>query len=185
MHTDPERAGNRRQAAAFAESTRKLLGPDLLPLFTAGTDLLLPASANKDLRGYLGLSEACIADRQVHIVSLDRESSPSEVHVPQVLATAAFLAGRPGAVFRGTRGDSSSSLELEDDSGPWQPVLKPRFGCQFYSEVRMGREGGGGAGVDGQRCWLVLETMGVLACFVAFTSRARGGLRLAQRPIGD
>lgn len=147
MYTDAARAGTRRQIASTA-SAGKLLGPRHLPLplFPVGTDLLLPASANRDLRSILGLSETHAADWQVHASSLVHGCYGSEVDVPQVLASAAFLESRPGAVFRSPAGGGEGKfVDSFEEDGPRQLVLKPRFGCQFYSEVG-GASGAGGKG---------------------------------------
>lgn len=92
----------------------------------------------------------------------------------QILASVAFMAGRPGVVFAPvipkrreadqteTRFDSADSSESHV-----QPMtLKPRFGCQFYTEV--------GSGADRALCdgWpTVLDTINR---FYYSTSPSRG-----------
>lgn len=150
MYTDAAMAGIRLQTA-YAVSAGKLLGPRYLPLFAVGTDLLFPCSANRDLRRSLWLPDSDAADAQLHLDALDHGCRETEVSVPQLLGSAAFLANRPGAAFR-LRGAAEGGGEggfvgsLGEDQ-PRQLVLRPRFGCQFYSEVRLGeRTGGRGEG---------------------------------------
>ena len=147
MYADAATAGTTRQVA-FTASAEKLLGPrHHLPLFTAGTDLLLPASANRDLRESLALSGDRNADWEIHLISLGRGRCESVVDVPQILASAAFLASRPGVAFVGTPpGEEDIELGGLDGEVSGVLVLKPRFGCQFYSEVSGGVSGGGSAG---------------------------------------
>lgn len=167
MYTDTARAGPTQRQAAYLASAEKLLGPhdphQHLPLFSVGTDLLLPSSANRDLRGSLGLSESREADWEIHLVSLGRGCREPDVDVPQAVASAAFLAGRSGAVFRGGGSEGGGVEEdlnvrtFEDDGDgdgePWELVLRPRFGCQFFSEVRGGTGGreAGRIGYDRER----------------------------------
>lgn len=149
--------------AAFAVTAAKLLGSERLPVFSPGTDLILPVSANGDLRRELGIPEpeaaaaadATDADLQIHLAAMDYGCLDSEVHVPQILASAAFLAGSPGVAFRGSetaeraeRGDEEEREGEERErgssheswSGHQQPLRKPpRFGCRFRPEVRTGR----------------------------------------------
>eukprot|EP00903_Cladosiphon_okamuranus_P016524 g15245.t1 len=140
MYTTPGRAGRTWGQAAFG--CEKLLEtPHPLPLFSVGTDLLLPASANRDLRESLWLSENRNADWEIHLVSLGRGCREPEVSVPQALASAAFLARRPGAVFLGSPGREEPVAGVFENHEIRQLVLKPRFGCQFFPRVHYSTEG--------------------------------------------
>lgn len=68
----------------FAVSAREILGVESLPAFTAGTDLILPVSANRDVRDKLVLKESKSADWRIHLHAMEHNCFESEVHVPQV-----------------------------------------------------------------------------------------------------
>jgi len=56
MHSDPDEAAGPRLAAAIAV-TQTLLGVKEAPDFTTGTDVILPVSANQDLRKALAMDD--------------------------------------------------------------------------------------------------------------------------------
>lgn len=86
MSTEAARAGPRH--ATFAEAGGNILGSRNLPDFTAGTDLILPVSTNRDLRDKLALRESKSADWRIHFHAMDHDCFASEVHVPQVRQSA-------------------------------------------------------------------------------------------------
>ncbi len=144
MYVDADAAtassGSRRHEA-FAATAGELLGLEHLPIFSLGTDLALPASANEALRGTLEFSSAAVADSDLwlRLALWDRGCVDSEVHVPQLLAAVTFRTSRSGVAFF-EPGGGNEGYPLEDEEGELQQrqqvVLKPRFGCQGYSEVR-------------------------------------------------
>lgn len=83
MHSDPEEAAGPRLAAAIA-LTQTLLGVKEAPDFTTGTDVVLPVSANQDLRRALVMDEVN-PERQMHSYA-SYFYNYSEVLVPQVCA---------------------------------------------------------------------------------------------------
>lgn len=82
VYTEAARAGLRHET--FARSAGEMLGAENLPAFTAGTDLILPVSANQDLRETLMLPESVAADWRIHSHAINHNCFESEVHVPQV-----------------------------------------------------------------------------------------------------
>ncbi|CAM9484511.1 unnamed protein product [Scytosiphon promiscuus] len=141
IYTEAASAGPRHET--FARSAGEILAASNLPAFTAGTDLILPVSANQDLRKALVLWESAAADWRIHFHAIDHNCFESDMHVPQILASMAFMLRRPGVAFvsrtphsrasdgTGTRFDFVDSFET--DTKPL--ALKPRFACRFYTEV--------------------------------------------------
>ncbi|CAM9484581.1 unnamed protein product [Scytosiphon promiscuus] len=141
MNESPASAGPRHET--FAASAGEILAARNLPAFTAGTDLILPASVNRDVRDKLTLRESKSADWRIRFYAMEHHCFESDVHVPQILASMAFVQRVPGVKFvsrepadhgvdnGATRFDYVDSVEAKAEP----LVLKPRFGCQVYSEV--------------------------------------------------
>ncbi|CAB1098794.1 unnamed protein product [Ectocarpus sp. CCAP 1310/34] len=138
------------------ENVRRALGSAVLlgfpaPSFTFGSDLILPAETNGQLRALLGTktrqgrrtefglhdAELEVEDLYTYLASVaDLHRESTSIYVPEVLAASAYLQMPEGVHFVNIR---AWSLEnLFSAVSIWDiPLVKPRFGCSFDTALSL------------------------------------------------
>ncbi|CAB1106307.1 unnamed protein product [Ectocarpus sp. CCAP 1310/34] len=142
---------------------RRALGSTVLlgvttPTFTHGSDLILPAETNAQLRVMLGANQRLVAPTNAEDGDTGRQTErvyeyladvakahrgSAEIYIPEVLAALAYSLSPRGVTFVNIREWSHEHLFLEDSI--WDiPMVKPRFGCSFDTSLtRDGYDVGG------------------------------------------
>ncbi|CAB1118503.1 unnamed protein product [Ectocarpus sp. CCAP 1310/34] len=138
------------------ENVRRAMGSTVLlgfpaPTFTHGSDLILPAETNGQLRALLGTktrqgrrleaglhgAELDVEDLYAYLASVaDLHRESTSIYVPEVLAALAYLQ-MPGEVhFVNIRAWSRENLFSVPSI--WDiPMVKPRFGCSFDTALSL------------------------------------------------
>eukprot|EP00903_Cladosiphon_okamuranus_P019502 g17934.t1 len=137
-------------ALSHTECARRAIGVDIIlgfspPCFTYGTDLILPAELNGQLREILRESHALqqatkavaeeggnlddrLAGNLTSFSALHRQYA--SVFIPEVLAALAFKRNPGSMVFMNPRQWSVQNLFVHQSI--WDvPLVKPRFGCNY------------------------------------------------------
>eukprot|EP00752_Nemacystus_decipiens_P001258 g1256.t1 len=115
------------QKDELARKTELVLG-SAAPSFTKGTDLILPVSANQDLRELVLSPEETGTGRELveamhHVTDLDDVFA-----VPQVMASLAYSNNTPGMWF--VNPQEWVAQNLFKAASIWEiPLLKPRYTC--------------------------------------------------------
>ncbi|CBJ30864.1 hypothetical protein Esi_0218_0031 [Ectocarpus siliculosus] len=179
---------------------RRALGSTVLlgvttPTFTHGSDLILPAETNAQLRAVLGANQRLVAQTNAEDGDTGRQTErvyeyladvakmhrgSASIYVPEVLAALAYSRSPRGVTFVNIREWSHEHLFSEDSI--WDiPMVKPRFGCSFDTSLtRDGYDVGG---------MIAKELEGFklgASCERGFKSVDRSKLDLkADRELGD
>ncbi|CAN0285107.1 unnamed protein product [Ectocarpus sp. 6 AP-2014] len=142
---------------------RRALGSTVLlgvttPTFTHGSDLILPAETNAQLRAVLGANQRLVAQTNAEDGDTGRQTErvyeyladvakthrgSASIYIPEVLAALAYSRSPRGVTFVNIREWSHEHLFSEDSI--WDiPMVKPRFGCSFDTSLtRDGYDVGG------------------------------------------
>ncbi|CAM9459802.1 unnamed protein product [Scytosiphon promiscuus] len=125
-------------ASELGRRTALVLGSEA-PSFTHGTDLMLPASINEDLRTILGLGSGDLTEEEQNdaaavvlglqdMIGFDEVSAVPQVSHLCVLAAFAYSRSTPGLWFLDPQGWLSQHLFKEVPI--WAiPLVKPRYTC--------------------------------------------------------
>ncbi|CAN0000310.1 unnamed protein product [Ectocarpus sp. 6 AP-2014] len=114
------------------------------PTFTHGSDLILPAETNAQLRAVLEGNQKLVARTDAKHGHSDRveriyeyladvastHKDSAVINIPEVLAALAYSRSPPGVTF--VNMNEWSHQNLFSEASIWDvPMVKPRFGCSF------------------------------------------------------